>query len=182
MSRGEEQQKEIETIKERNISIRLSNADAKRLWEKAGSVGLTASELLENFIGDLVSGTYSNGSDERDSAQQWFDRCGFGMFPEMTFLRYLVWCSDLEFVIELLEDIHTAKEELEYADTHMDEFAKEEIEGWKEDLIGWEKQLNDTFLEYLEWTKDELTTGGFEEEVEKVVVWHNQMIKFSSQS
>ena len=28
----------------------------------------------ENFVGDLVGGTYSNGSDERDYADQWFER------------------------------------------------------------------------------------------------------------
>ena len=45
MSCQEEQQEEIETI----------------------------GELIENFAGDLVGGTYSNGSDERDYADQWFE-------------------------------------------------------------------------------------------------------------
>ena len=49
MSCQEEQQEEIETI----------------------------GELIENFAGDLVGGTYSNGSDERDYADQWFERCWF---------------------------------------------------------------------------------------------------------
>ena len=53
---------EIETIKPRTITVNLSNADVKRLAEKSGEGGLTISELLENFIGDLVDGTYSNGS------------------------------------------------------------------------------------------------------------------------
>lgn len=39
---------EIETI-----TVNLSNADVKRLAEKSGEGGLTISELLENFIGDL---------------------------------------------------------------------------------------------------------------------------------
>ena len=34
---------------------------------------------MESFVGDLVGGTYSNGSDERDYADQWFERCWFGM-------------------------------------------------------------------------------------------------------
>lgn len=45
--------------------MNLSDADVRRLAEKSGEGGLTISELLENFIGDLVDGTYSNGSDER---------------------------------------------------------------------------------------------------------------------
>ena len=58
----EEQKKEIDTIKERTFQIRLSDADVKRIFEQAGKVNLSPEELLENFIGDLVDGTYSNGS------------------------------------------------------------------------------------------------------------------------
>ena len=75
MSWGEEQQKEIETIRERKITVKLSDADCDRLARKCGEHGLTIGELIENFVGDLVGGTYSNGSDERDYADQWFERC-----------------------------------------------------------------------------------------------------------
>ena len=57
--------------------MKLSDADCDRLARKRGEHGLT--------IGDLVGGTYSNGSDERDYADQWF-----GMFPEPTLLNQ-VW-------------------------------------------------------------------------------------------
>lgn len=86
MSWGEEQKKEIETIRERKITVKLSDADCDRLARKCGEHGLTIGELIENFVGDLVGGTYSNGSDERDYADQWFERCWFGMFPEPTLL------------------------------------------------------------------------------------------------
>ena len=89
MSWGEEQQKEIETIRERKITVKLSDADCDRLARKCGKHGLTIGELIENFVGDLVGGTYSNGSDERDYADQWFERCWFGMFPEPTLLNHL---------------------------------------------------------------------------------------------
>lgn len=39
--------------------ISLSDADVKRLALKAASGGLLPEELLQNFIGDLVRGTYS---------------------------------------------------------------------------------------------------------------------------
>ena len=39
-----------------------------------GEHGLTIGELIENFVGDLVGGTYSNGSDERDYADHIFLR------------------------------------------------------------------------------------------------------------
>lgn len=61
----EQQQKEIETIKERTLVLKLSDADCDRILQKAVSNGMTVSELLESFIGDLVDGTFSNGSDER---------------------------------------------------------------------------------------------------------------------
>lgn len=119
MSYGEQQKKEIETIKERTIKLQLSDADCDRIAEKAGKAGLTVAELLQNFIGDLVGGTYSNGSDERDYADRWFDRCWFGMFPENTLLRHLLeWNYDVD-------DFVTAWEEKEYAEEHPEEFEEE---------------------------------------------------------
>ena len=41
MSWGEEQQKEIETIRERKITVKLSDADCDRLARKCGEHGLT---------------------------------------------------------------------------------------------------------------------------------------------
>ena len=88
MNYYKEQQKEIETIKERTITLKLSDADCERIARKAGRHGLTVANLLESFIGDLVDGTYSNGSDERHYAERWFERCWFGAFPEETLLKY----------------------------------------------------------------------------------------------
>lgn len=87
---GEQQKKEIKTIKERKITVKLSDKDCNRLARKCGKHGLTVGELIENFIGDLVGGTYSNGSDERDYAERWFERCWFGMFQEPTLLNHLL--------------------------------------------------------------------------------------------
>ena len=50
MSWGEEQQKEIETIRERKITVKLSDADCDRLARKCGKHGLTIGELIENFV------------------------------------------------------------------------------------------------------------------------------------
>lgn len=44
MSWGEEQQKEIETIRERKITVKLSDADCDRLARKCGEHGLTIGE------------------------------------------------------------------------------------------------------------------------------------------
>ena len=57
-----QQQEEIETIRSRTIEVKLSDADVKRISEKAAAHGLTVGELIENFIGDLVCGTYSKSN------------------------------------------------------------------------------------------------------------------------
>ena len=90
MNYRERQEAEIATIKERTVKLNLSDADCERIARYAGKANLTIGELLANFIGDLVNGTYSNGSDERDLADQWYERCGFGMFPEKTLLRHIL--------------------------------------------------------------------------------------------
>lgn len=88
----EEQKREIETIKERIVKLELSDADCERISRKAGISGLTVSELLENFIGDLVNGTYSNGSDERDKAYEWYNRCWFANMNN-NLLHHLIECN-----------------------------------------------------------------------------------------
>lgn len=97
------QEEEIRTIKPRNYTIKLSDADVERLAKTAGAYGITASELLENFIGDLVSGTYSNGSDERMYAEQWAERCWFALNPEKNLIHYL--CDAWEYDFDTLTDI-----------------------------------------------------------------------------
>lgn len=138
MNYKNDQMKEIETIRERTIEIKLSDADVLRIWKKVGVFGLTVSELLENFVGDLVDGTYSNGSDERDLVQQWFDRCGFGMFPDRTFLSYLIEQENVEDFLELFNNIKSSEKIIsimeEEIETGVIKGRDESIYTWK-DLI-----------------------------------------------
>jgi hypothetical protein len=114
-----QQQEEIETIRSRTIEVKLSDADVKRISEKAAAHGLTVGELIENFIGDLVCGTYSNGSDERMYAEQWFERCWFGMFPDLTFLRYLIEWGGLDEVIGAWENIKSTEENIQTSEEEL---------------------------------------------------------------
>lgn len=84
------QEQEIQTIAPRTLTLNLSAADCQRIAVAAGACGLTVAELLENFIGDLVHGTYTNGSDERDYAQQYVSRCWFGSTPPASLLQALL--------------------------------------------------------------------------------------------
>lgn len=110
-----EQQKEIETIKSRKYMLKLSDADVERLAKRAGQYNLTAAELLENFIGDLIGGTYSNGSDERDFADRWAERCWFALEPDKNLIAFLcggLW-YDIDGLMASLESINDIKADIE---------------------------------------------------------------------
>lgn len=86
----EKQKQEIASIKGRELVLRLSDQDVEEICELTGRYGTTVEELLENFVGDLIDGTYCNGSDEHEYARRWFERCDLGMFPETDFVSYML--------------------------------------------------------------------------------------------
>lgn len=160
---GEQQKKEIETIRERTFKLRLSDADVKRLFEKAGEAGMSVSELLQNFIGDLVDGTYSNGSDERMYADQWFDRCWFSPHgePHSLLQRLSLYRGDLDETVYLWEEMQSLKEELEDEDLEPEERADIEQQ------IVWNKERYD----------DNIGSFTDPEEWQKVLAFHAEMKK-----
>lgn len=181
----EQQEKEIATIKERTFKLRLSDEDIKRLWKKARKVGMTASELLTSFIGDLVDGTYSNGSDERMYAEQWFDRCCLSYVAEKTFLRYLLENFMLDYFLELFDSVKNIKEdkvalekELQVENYPWEDILlsskehpqgvrcynskedwqnkiKEELEQVEVELSYQQENINEIWNEFLEWSDNE---------------------------
>lgn len=164
----EQTKREIETIADRTITLRLSDADCERLVKKAGAVGLTASELLQYFIGDLVDGTCSNGSDERMLAQQWFDRVGFEHQADKTFLRWLLQYGDIkEFLIR-----HSMIQECQ------EDLASPEPMDSREDNL-WEMhyqqgQLDEAYAEYCAdcWN---CTPEPYEAAVERILKWEAEL-------
>lgn len=163
-----QQQEEIETIRSRTIEVKLSDADVKRISEKAAAHGLTVGELIENFIGDLVCGTYSNGSDERMYAEQWFERCWFGMFPDLTFLRYLIEWGGLDEVIGAWENIKSTEENIQ---TSEEELASGVMKGRGGETYTWKDITNGEgtpiYSSKEEWEQEERTViADWREEVE----------------
>ena len=200
MSYGEEQQKEIETIRERKITVKLSDADCDRLVKKCGEYGLTIGELIENFVGDLVDGTYSNGSDERMYAQQWFERCWFGMFPEPSLLNHLLSEGhEPQHFLDALNNIETAKRDIKqsqkdiaeptdewkniYHHKYNDDFTSYKIVhayNNVEEFIEHEKECLESYKDDLrEWTEErdmmlenwDSSNVDLEEEIENVKKW-----------
>ena len=151
------EQNEQATIRERTITLKLSDDDCDRILRKAGSSGLTVAQLLENFIGDLVGGTYYNGSDESMYAELWFDRCWFGMFPGKTLLRHLLENEvDIESFITTYEENEEYKAHPENFGELMEEYGMEPGESfWFEDdlkyyLDGWNPEGEPDMNEELE--------------------------------
>lgn len=169
MTSYEENIQENKTVKERTFKIRLSDADVERIFQKSGSVDLTPEQLIENFIGDLVYGTYTNGSDERMYANEWFDRCGFS-FGGKTFLAALIEQESVEdflkywktytnaknYVEELMRDPQTEKEDILW-ESEEERYQKERLQ-----------EFFDDFQEY--------EHGTIEEEVKKAEDWQNRLI------
>lgn len=163
-----QQQEEIETIRSRTIEVKLSDADVKRISEKAAAHGLTVGELIENFIGDLVCGIYSNGSDERMYAEQWFERCWFGMFPDLTFLRYLIEWGGLDEVIGAWENIKSTEENIQ---TSEESLASGVMKGRGGETYTWKDITNGEgtpiYSSKEEWEQEERTViSDWREEVE----------------
>lgn len=177
MSFVREQEKEIATIRPKKITVELSEADCERISKLCGEHSLTVGELLKNFIGDLVDGTYSNGSDERMYAREWFDRCWFGAFPEKTLLNYLLtnWETSAEDFLGLLDNLNTAYADYEEYKKKPTDFDEEEVEYIKEDIEDSEKELSELKEGFLKYCKDESPVPDWEQEVEKVKAWAEEM-------
>lgn len=164
---NEQQQKEISTIKERTITLKLSDADCERLAKKCGKSGLTISQLFENFAGDLVDGTYSNGSDERMYAEQWFNRCWFAHPYEETLLKELLeWDRDIE-------DFIIVCDEKKYFEEHPEEYEDELEDQDIEDL-----SFNEDYRYYTEEFLEKYPDADMEKEINLCRRWLEALNKF----
>lgn len=156
----------------RTLQIRLTDEDVRKLCQKAGTVDLTAGEVIEHFIGDLICGSRTNGADERMYAEQWFDRCFF-VGPNMTFLRYLIAWGGLEDILELWAVLQDAKNDIAYYEKHPDEPEPGEVEEIREVLQDCQEQINEYWNAYTQ-RQTEKEKGTFDEQMEKVLDWaHN---------
>ena len=203
MTMREQQEQEIATIKERTFELRLSDEDVKRLWEKAGRVGMTAGELLTSFVGDLVDGTYSHGSDERMYAEQWFDRCGFSYMADKTFVRYLLECGELDSLLQSVDTLAGYAEEKKSLEAELQDESypwndifitskdhpqgvkcyntkeewQEEQKGFLEDveqeILAVQDEINEVWDDFLNWTDKKNCDQ--EAEIKAVQEWQRAM-------
>lgn len=166
MSYGETQKKEIETIKERTFNVKLSDADYQKVTYWCGMHSITVSELLANFIGDLVGGTYSNGSDEEMYVNEWFNRCWFGISPESSLLSHLLSYSyDPQEYLNILDEIQKANA----SKRHPEDFDEEEVALIDVDIEEWEEKLEN--MRY-DWTPN--GEPDMNAEIEFIKKWLNE--------
>lgn len=150
------QEAQILTVRKRNIAIKLSDADCESLVTKATSVGLTVDELLCNFIGDLIDGTYTNGSDERMYVNEWFNRCSFGNCQEGDLLDELLNSTDdlggfkVKSFLNIIDKIKILKNSIANYETFNKSY-ESDIQDLREDLEDYlidYHSIIDDFLEY----------------------------------
>lgn len=152
MTPYEQQVAEIKTIKPREFKLNLSDADVERLFEKAYSNGITPEELIEGYLGDLLCGTYTHGSDERDLADEYFERCGYSMGFVDSFLQWSLeedWYSDLITAIEIIDDVESIKNNTSLTAEEI----QKELEEWDEELQLANEAITEHYGSYCEYKK-----------------------------
>lgn len=75
-------------VTERTVGIQMSDEDAEKLSALAANHGKTVGELLSGFVGDLICGSQTNGSDEREFAELWLNR-RYGYWKDDSLLAHL---------------------------------------------------------------------------------------------
>ena len=171
--------KEVNTVKEKNISIRLSETDCDKLSKLCGENGLTVSSLIEAFVGDLTDGTYSNGSDEQYVARQWFDRCGFAMMSEDTLLKYFLrndHIYDTDYFLEIMDEIKSIGATLKEYETNPEMFDREKIELEKNDLEAYREDYDKIYKEFVEEFKKKHPAADIEKEIQAMREWQEESL------
>lgn len=147
------------STKKISYELELTRMDNQRFKRYCLENGTTPEEVLKGFINDLINGDYTNGSDERDLAQQYFDRCCYGL-GEKTFLKYLI--QNL-----LLDDYIYWSNELDYImDCFNEEINKEENEKLREAEKKANEEIRKLWQLYVE--EEEPTNPDFKEEIELI--------------
>lgn len=168
MNYAKKQKAEAATVSPRTIKINLSDEDVKRLYEKAAGASITPEQLIENFIADLVCGTYTNGSDERTRAEEWFERCWFSLDNYGSFLAYLVKNCEYSYYTEQQKTVSECTEELSELDIS-DFDSTEEYDEEKEYITRRLEQANEEIKEMFdEYVKHGENPETFEEEIENI--------------
>lgn len=154
----------IET-KKHTVGLDLTEQEAKELMCLAGRCGFTVGELLTAFVSDLVNSDRRHGSDERDLASAWYNRCGFEIDHASSYLTYLLTyglMDEFKYYYDLLPSL-----ERELADEDTTDEEREEIQ---EDVQDVKDEIQELWNEYLAEERPE-PTPDYESEIAKILEW-----------
>ena len=140
---------DYDTLRERDVKLKLTDEEVESICREAARRNTTVEELLEDFVANLTGSIRNRGSDEREYAYQYVERCIYSFDDSESFLQWLSIYGDLESVLVSLNEIDVVsahKERYEDAEEEL-EYHKQEIEDAYEEYKtaggkeGWYKAL-----------------------------------------
>lgn len=96
-------QKDAETLRERDLKLKLTDEEVESLLLEAAQRNTTVEDLLEDFVANFTGSIRNRGSDERELANQYVDRCVYSLYNNESFLQWLSIYGDLAGVLESLD-------------------------------------------------------------------------------
>lgn len=142
-------------LKKRVFTLELLDEEAAAFFEQCYADGTTPDEVLTGFICDLTQVGRTNGSDERDYAQTYYRRCGYGYFyldKRRTFAQWLLYDFTMEVVEEYLDDLREAEEDIRYFTEHPEDANDYDLVYAKENKAEAEEGIAKHYQEYARHT------------------------------
>ena len=136
----------------RQFTLELSDGDAREFCEKCYKDGTSPEEVLQGFISDLIDGAGTRGSDERELASAYYNRC-LCAGTRCTFSQWILnYCTySIDEIVQRLEDLQGLKDTLqELADNPEEIAAKNEIEDIQAEIRDREAEITEIYEEYAE--------------------------------
>ena len=165
-----------EALKPRNITTQLTDQECIDLANLAAKCGYTVGEIISSYVHDLLGSNYSNGSDERFLANEYFDRCCILQFAPNTFLKWLVEYDYIESYLTHVDKIEHYTRRLRYLKAHLSE--SEENQRIYEAENAFLSELKESFDEYyLDYTEETERPEPKEEAEAGVIKWRADLEK-----
>lgn len=101
--------KAFESSQQRNVTLKLSDGDIDALCRKTAQLNISVSQLLENFISDLLGTNRGKDHSGEAFAVCWFDWWKEITEPKDTFLIYLIEYDHEYYAVECWENIELCK-------------------------------------------------------------------------
>lgn len=121
---------DYDTLRERDVKLKLTDEEVESLCREAARRNTTVEELLEDFVANLTGSIRNRGSDERELAYQYVERCIYSFDDNESFLQWLSVYDELESVLVSLgeiDEIEAHKDRYEDAEDEL-EYHKQEVE------------------------------------------------------